>query len=165
MNWSESGKRRKGDQLFPYWTGFACLIPSHMQASMYMFLKNIWKAIKEVDPLCQASLACVADVRKGRGRELGRETSRAPRVSLAPKTPFPKTPFPFPFKRLPRRLSFSCSEFVSSFNIHSLLLFTSLSYQINQALHLIAACSAEYNWLYRLHSCLVPPLHWLMLLT
>ena len=31
-------------------------------------------------------------------------SSRAPRVSLAPKTPFPKTPFPFPFKRLPRRL-------------------------------------------------------------
>ena len=31
-------------------------------------------------------------------------SSRAPRVSLAPKTPFPKAPFPFPFKRLPRRL-------------------------------------------------------------
>ena len=31
-------------------------------------------------------------------------SSRASRVSLAPKTPFPKTPFPFPFKRLPRRL-------------------------------------------------------------
>ena len=31
-------------------------------------------------------------------------SSRAPRVSLAPKTPFLKTPFPFPFKRLPRRL-------------------------------------------------------------
>ena len=27
-------------------------------------------------------------------------SSRAPRVSLAPKTPFPKAPFPFPFKRL-----------------------------------------------------------------
>ena len=64
------------------------------------------------------ALACVAGFRKGRGRELGRETtregggervflppsSRAPRVSLAPKTPFPKTPFPFSFKRLPRRL-------------------------------------------------------------
>ena len=47
-------------------------------------------------------LACVAGVRKGRGR--GRELGRAPLVSLAPKTPFPKTPFPFPFKRLPRRL-------------------------------------------------------------
>ena len=82
----------------------------------------------------------MAGVRKGRGRELGRETthegvltnqdfnirlvdvnneknngflagvslppsSRPPRVSLAPKTLFPKTPFPFPFKRLPRRLS------------------------------------------------------------
>ena len=42
-----------------------------------------------------AQLACVAGVRKGRERELG----RAPRVFLAPKTPFP-----FPFKRLPRRL-------------------------------------------------------------
>ena len=31
-------------------------------------------------------------------------SSRPPRVSLAPKTLFPKTPFPFPFKRLPRRL-------------------------------------------------------------
>ena len=50
------------------------------------------------------TVACVAGVRKGRGRELGRETTRAPRVSLAPKTPFPKAPFPFPFKRLPRRL-------------------------------------------------------------
>ena len=48
-------------------------------------------------------LACVAGVRKGRGRELGRETTR---VSLAPKTPFPKAPFPFRFKRLPRRLYF-----------------------------------------------------------
>ena len=28
----------------------------------------------------------------------------APRVSLAPKNPFHKTPFPFPFKHLPRRL-------------------------------------------------------------
>ena len=32
-------------------------------------------------------------------------SSRAPRVSLAPKTPFPKTAFPFPFKSLPRRLT------------------------------------------------------------
>ena len=30
--------------------------------------------------------------------------SRPPRVSLAVKTLFPKTPSPFPFKRLPRRL-------------------------------------------------------------
>ena len=51
-------------------------------------------------------VACVAGVRKGMGRELGRETTRPPRVSLAPKTLFPKTPFPFPFKRLPRRLNF-----------------------------------------------------------
>ena len=35
---------------------------------------------------------------------------RAPRVSLALKTPFSKTPFPFPFKRLPRRLNFSKSN-------------------------------------------------------
>ena len=34
----------------------------------------------------------------------GTPSSRVPRVSLAPKTPFPKTFFPFPFKRLPRRL-------------------------------------------------------------
>ena len=33
-------------------------------------------------------------------------SSHAPRVSLTPKTPFPKTPFLFPFKRLPRRLPF-----------------------------------------------------------
>ena len=33
-------------------------------------------------------------------------SSHAPRISLAPKTPFPKTPFLFPFKRLPRRLPF-----------------------------------------------------------
>ena len=36
-------------------------------------------------------------------------SSRPPRVSLAPKTLFPKTPFPFPFKRLPRRLT-SCRK-------------------------------------------------------
>ena len=71
-------------------------------------------------------LACVAGIWKGREREfLAREkredrgarggkegnasflpsSSRAPRVSLAPKTPFP-----FPFKRLPRRLG----EYVKS---------------------------------------------------
>ena len=52
-------------------------------------------------PMCTtatAQLACVAGVRKGRERELG----RAPRVSLAPETPFP-----FPFKRLPRRLLYN----------------------------------------------------------
>ena len=65
-------------------------------------------------------IACVAGVRKGRGRgrELGRETSRAPLVSLAPKTPFPKTPFPFPFKRLPRRL---CLELPKRCNPQTLL--------------------------------------------
>ena len=48
-------------------------------------------------------LACVAGVRKGRGRELGREGKgiRAP-----------KTPFPFPFKRLPRRLGQCLLSFV-----------------------------------------------------
>ena len=46
--------------------------------------------------LAQASLACVAGVRKGRGRELGRETTREGGVipvSLAR----PNSPFPFPF--------------------------------------------------------------------
>ena len=40
--------------------------------------------------------------RKGKGVLGARETrgARTPRVSLAPKTPFP-----FPFKRLPRRLA------------------------------------------------------------
>ena len=57
----------------------------------------------EKEELAMISLACVAGVRKGRGRELGRETM-PPRGSLAPKTLFPKTPFPFPFKRLPRKL-------------------------------------------------------------
>ena len=52
----------------------------------------------------------MAGVRKRRGSELGRDHARgppssgAPRVSLAPRTPFSQTPFPFPFKRLPRRL-------------------------------------------------------------
>ena len=41
---------------------------------------------------------------KGKGKEETQNARDAPRVSLAPKTPFPKTPFPFPFKRLPRRL-------------------------------------------------------------
>ena len=36
---------------------------------------------------------------RGACEEGGREGGRAPRVSLAPKTPFP-----LPFKRLPRRL-------------------------------------------------------------
>ena len=39
-----------------------------------------------------------------RGRRFPSLLPRAPRVSLATKTPLPKTPFPFPFKRLPRRL-------------------------------------------------------------
>ena len=39
--------------------------------------------------------------REGKGRNAQK---RAPRVSLAPKNPFPKTPFLFPFKRLPPRL-------------------------------------------------------------
>ena len=46
--------------------------------------------------LAQASLACVAGVRKGRGRELGRETTREGGVipvSLARRN----SPFPFPF--------------------------------------------------------------------
>ena len=41
-----------------------------------------------------ASLACVADVRNGRGKEFGRETA-----SCAPQIPFP-----FPFERLSLRL-------------------------------------------------------------
>ena len=47
---------------------------------------------------------------KGKGVLCARET-RFSRVSLAPKTPFPKTPFPFPFKRLPRRLRLTWDEF------------------------------------------------------
>ena len=42
-------------------------------------------------------IACVADVRKERGRELGREAKGIRARDL-------ETPFPFPFKRLPRRL-------------------------------------------------------------
>ena len=52
----------------------------------------------------ERTVACVVGVWKGREREK-RETQNArdpPRVSLAPKTRFPKTPFPFSFKRLPR---------------------------------------------------------------
>ena len=53
--------------------------------------------------------------RKGKGISGARDhargvslppSSHAPRISLTPKTPFPKTPFLFPFKRLPRRLPF-----------------------------------------------------------
>ena len=47
-------------------------------------------------------VACVAGVWKGRERRFWARGKRDPRVSLAPKTPFP-----FPFKRLPRRLHFS----------------------------------------------------------
>ena len=58
-------------------------------------------------PLVPITIVCVAGVRKGREREFGRETTRflaRPSRSLAPKIPFHKAPFPFPFKRLPRRL-------------------------------------------------------------
>ena len=41
---------------------------------------------------------------KGKGKGIWAR-DHVPRVSLALKTPFPKTPFPFPFKRLPRRLN------------------------------------------------------------
>ena len=51
------------------------------------------------------SVACVAGVRKGRGKEF--------------KTPFPKTPFPFPFKRLPRRLRSALSRLKSAFRMTS----------------------------------------------
>ena len=74
---------------------------SHIRFISYAFVNG---TIVITFPFAWWKLACVAGVRKGRGRKLGRETSRALRVSLAPKTPFPKTPFPFPFKRLPRRL-------------------------------------------------------------
>ena len=53
--------------------------------------------------LVQSSLRCSRLEGKGKGVLGARETrgpGRAPRVSLSPKTPFP-----FPFKRLPRRLS------------------------------------------------------------
>ena len=70
--------------------------PLHDQRRFDLIAKSIYVRNNELFFL---GVACVAGVRKGRGRELERETSRAPRVSLAPKTPFP-----FPFKRLPRRL-------------------------------------------------------------
>ena len=60
-----------------------------------LFLK---KSLKET--ACR--IACVAGVWKGRERGFwarGKREGRASRVSLAPKTPFP-----FPFKPLPRRL-------------------------------------------------------------
>ena len=53
--------------------------------------------------LVQSSLRCSRLEGKGKGVLGARETrgqGRAPRVSLSPKTPFP-----FPFKRLSRRLS------------------------------------------------------------
>ena len=43
-------------------------------------------------------------------------SSRAPRVSLVPKTPFPRTPFPFPFKHLPRRLIMTLMYMVHTVN-------------------------------------------------
>ena len=57
------------------------------------------------------SIASVAGVWKGREREFKvreKRERRAPRVSLAPKIPFP-----FPFKRLPRRLF--CKQFPLNF--------------------------------------------------
>ena len=41
---------------------------------------------------------------KGKGKGIWAR-DHVPRVSLELKTPFPKTPFPFPFKRLARRLN------------------------------------------------------------
>ena len=67
----------------------------------------LWNAISRSNG---SILDCTQNARGARGgKEGGKDvslppSSRAPRVSLAPKTPFPKTPFPFPFKRLPRRL-------------------------------------------------------------
>ena len=48
--------------------------------------------------LVSLRLACMEGVRKGRGRELGRESTRS---RARPNFPFP---FPFPFQRRPRRL-------------------------------------------------------------
>ena len=60
-------------------------------------------------------MACVAGVRKGRGKELGRDATREGggrreegRVRVWGSFPFslvrPNSPFPSPFYRLPRRL-------------------------------------------------------------
>ena len=58
-------------------------------------LAQFWQQPLQLSGLCQskevafgAGLACVAGVRKGRGRELGRETTR-PIRSRAPKFPLP----------------------------------------------------------------------------
>jgi len=47
--------------------------------------RSFWTWIKHLTPLTISDLACVAGVRKGRGRELGRETTR----SRAPSFPLP----------------------------------------------------------------------------
>ena len=57
------------------------------------------RASQESRSSCSSfQLACVAGVRKGRGRELGRPTRSLAR---------PNSLFPFPFQRRPRRLRFS----------------------------------------------------------
>lgn len=45
---------KRGPTLSPLKASLA-LSFRHMQASIHMFLKNVSKAIKEVDPLCRAS--------------------------------------------------------------------------------------------------------------
>ena len=58
----------------------------------------------------EKDIACVAGVRKGRGRELGSEITREGGGRRRRGVPFlspsrrPNSPFPFPFKRRPRRL-------------------------------------------------------------
>ena len=122
---SASGKkiRRKGRREFitPYpspWLFFQfaslCTVPTILTPGNTLrplcalhrnnLLENVFrhfilkKSLKET--ACR--IACVAGVWKGRERGFwarGKREGRASRVSLAPKTPFP-----FPFKRLPRRL-------------------------------------------------------------
>ena len=60
----------------------------------------------------------MAGVRKGRGRELGRETTREGEGSFPFSLARPNSPFPFPFWPLPRRLELmgSASSRPSSYN-------------------------------------------------
>ena len=74
----------------------------HLRSSILSYAKTLFHRHNKLKKRTQLRIKCN---RKRKIQWNLDTTNLFVRVSLAPETPFPKTPFPFPaFKRLPRRL-------------------------------------------------------------
>ena len=75
---------------------------------VFMFFSKSRNCVQPVAERIKVIYKMSGSLRGRRWKKKGKgiwARDHVPRVSLAPKTAFPKTPFPFPFKRLPRRLN------------------------------------------------------------